>query len=324
MALFSEFAQLHDKKVMRAIRASDLTHQQKKAALHAINIIKEKRDGKVKGRTCADGRKQRGLYTKEETASPTISNDSLFAIILLSAAERRKMTSWDVEGAYLLADMGEFVLLKFVGTSVDILCKVEPKYEDFVAYENGKKVLYLQLLKALYGTLRAALLWYELYVSKLQGLGFKLNPYDLCVANKMIQGKQCTIGWYVDDNVATHVDQSVLDDLKESVREHVGAITHTDGDTHDFLGMTITMNDDGTVSIKMDKFVQDCIDAFPEHVKKGCSTPATNHLFTIDPTSPKLSKAKADQFRSIVMKIMLIYFLLFAQFVVESLCKKVV
>ena len=304
MALFREFAQLHDKKVMKAVKASDLTRDQRKAALHAINVIKEKRDGKIKGRTCADGRKQRGLYTKEETASPTISNDSMFALLALSAAERRKIVTWDVEGAYLLADQDDYVLLKFTGESVDIMCQVDPKYKDFVCYENGRKVLYLQLLKALYGTLKAALLWYELYVSKLQGMGFVLNPYDLCVANKVINEKQCTVGWYVDDNFATHDEQSVLDELLNEVEEKVGAITSTKGNVHDFLGMNITFNQDGTFTVRMDSFTQECIDEFPDEIKDSCTTPATKFLFNVDHKSPPLNKERADLFRSIVMKIM--------------------
>ena len=59
MALFKKFAQLHDKRVFKAIRASDLSREQKRNALHAINLIKEKRNGILKGRTVADGRKQR-------------------------------------------------------------------------------------------------------------------------------------------------------------------------------------------------------------------------------------------------------------------------
>ena len=60
MALFEEFAQLHDKSVFRAIKASGLISEQKRDALRAIDLIKEKRDGRLKGRTCADGREKRG------------------------------------------------------------------------------------------------------------------------------------------------------------------------------------------------------------------------------------------------------------------------
>jgi hypothetical protein len=37
--------------------------------IRAVNLIKEKRSGKLKGRTCADGRCQRAHYTREETPS---------------------------------------------------------------------------------------------------------------------------------------------------------------------------------------------------------------------------------------------------------------
>jgi hypothetical protein len=46
--------------------------------------------------------------------------------------------------------MEEFVLLKLVGEAVKIMCQVNPKYENFVVIENGKKVHYLQLLKAFF------------------------------------------------------------------------------------------------------------------------------------------------------------------------------
>ena len=61
-----------------------------------------------------------------------------------------------------------------------------------------KIVLYLSVLWALYGCIKSALQWYILYKSTLEKEGFVLNPYDICVANKVIDGKQCTIAWYVD------------------------------------------------------------------------------------------------------------------------------
>jgi hypothetical protein len=66
-------------------------------------------------------------------------------------------------------------------------------------YERGKPVIYVILRKALYGTLQAALLFWENISSQMQEWGFEINPYDLCVANKTIDQKQCTIMWHVDD-----------------------------------------------------------------------------------------------------------------------------
>ena len=50
-----------------------LTKEQKSKALRAINLIKEKRDGKIKGRCCSDGSGQRKYVPREEASSPTIT-----------------------------------------------------------------------------------------------------------------------------------------------------------------------------------------------------------------------------------------------------------
>ena len=87
----------------------------------------------------ADGRSQRSLYTKEETASPTVSNDALMLSIMIDAKEGRDVATADVAGAYLHADLEDFTLLKVEGQSVDIMCDVSEKYIPFVTYEKGKK-----------------------------------------------------------------------------------------------------------------------------------------------------------------------------------------
>ncbi len=109
-ALFSEFCQLDDKTVFEPMDASKLTQAQKKAALRAINLIKEKRNGSLKGRTCADGSVQRTMYTKEETAT-MVSTDALMLSLLIDAQEQHDVATADVVGAYLNAEMLDFVLL---------------------------------------------------------------------------------------------------------------------------------------------------------------------------------------------------------------------
>ena len=84
-------------------------------------------------------------------------------------------------------------LLKIVGTDVEMFCELDPKLKEFVTKERGKKVLYVQLDKALYGCIRSALLWWEMYSSTLKDMGFELSEYDQYVANATIDGRQCTI-----------------------------------------------------------------------------------------------------------------------------------
>ena len=76
----------------------------------------------------------------------------------------------------------------------------------------------MQLMKALYGCINSALLWYKPFTGELMEMGFKLNPYDKCVASKMIDGKQCTIAWWVDDNCLTHLSAKLLDRIIKRIK----------------------------------------------------------------------------------------------------------
>ena len=69
------------------------------------------------------------------------------------------------------------------------MCDINPEYKNYVRYENGVKVLYLRVLRAIYGCIESALQWYVLYKTTLEKEGFKLNPYNLCIANKDINEK---------------------------------------------------------------------------------------------------------------------------------------
>jgi len=120
--LFSEFCQLDDKTVFDPMDAKLLSKEQKAAALHAINLIKEKRSGVLKGQTCADGSRQRMMYTKEETTLPTISTDALMLSLIIDAFEQFNVATADVVGAYLNAEMLDFILLHLTGETVDIMC----------------------------------------------------------------------------------------------------------------------------------------------------------------------------------------------------------
>lgn len=64
-ALLKEYTQLIDKQVFRPRFVNELTSKQKSEALNLITMVKQKRCGTIKGRACADGRKQRRYITKE-------------------------------------------------------------------------------------------------------------------------------------------------------------------------------------------------------------------------------------------------------------------
>jgi hypothetical protein len=86
-AVRKEMQQIHDRKVMAVTKASELTHEQKKQALAYLMFLKRKRCGKIKGRGCADGRKQRLYMTKEDAASPTVATKAVFLTAVIDARE---------------------------------------------------------------------------------------------------------------------------------------------------------------------------------------------------------------------------------------------
>ena len=63
--------------------------------------------------------------------------------------------------------------------------------------------------KALYGMMLSSFLFYKHFCKDLESIGFVLNPYDNCVANRSINGHQQTVTWYVDDMKASHISPEV-------------------------------------------------------------------------------------------------------------------
>ena len=161
-----------------------------------INILEEKpnrghipENPVTKGRSVYNGWVQNGIYTKEETASPTVSQDAFFLTSIIDTVEGWKVAVTDIKGAYLNAKMKDEVYMKIIGKEVNLFWKICPDLEQYTTYEGKKKILYVQLDKALYGCVQSALLWYELYSTSLKDMGLIINSYDMCVANSIIEKK---------------------------------------------------------------------------------------------------------------------------------------
>jgi hypothetical protein len=88
------------------------------------------------------------------------------------------------------------------------MVKVAPNlYSKYITVDKkGTAILYFKMQKAVYDLLRSALLFYKKLVGELENLGFKLNPYDPCVANMTVNRTQMTVCWHVDDLKVSHID----------------------------------------------------------------------------------------------------------------------
>jgi hypothetical protein len=62
----------------------------------------------------------------------TEANDALMYSIIIDTKVRRDVATADVVGAYLNADMEDFILMKLSGEAVGIMVQVNKDYESFV------------------------------------------------------------------------------------------------------------------------------------------------------------------------------------------------
>jgi hypothetical protein len=120
-AIIVELEQLLYRKVMDGCKAGDLSKEQKKAALKYLMFLKQKCCGKIKGRGCANGRKQRLYKTKKESSSPTVSIKALFLTCMIDALEDWYVVTCDIPRAFMHANIDELIHIKLEGELVDLL-----------------------------------------------------------------------------------------------------------------------------------------------------------------------------------------------------------
>ena len=310
-AVKKEMKQLHDRRVLKPVHRKNLSREQIGMALSYLMFLKEKRDGTVKGRGCADGRKQRKYTTKSDSTSPTVTTEAVLMTSVIEAHERRDVATVDIPGAFMHADADREVHVRLTGRMAELLAMCDPDmYDTYVIEERGQPVMYARLEKALYGTLRAALLFFLLLSRKLMEWGFVVNPYDWCVVNKIIQGSQCTIIWHVDDLKISHKCAKVVDDIIRQLQDEFGGqapLTVHRGKEHIYLGMGLDFREEGKVKIDMSKYIQDMLGELDPWYDGTAVTPASANLFTVRQEAEKLAPADCEQFHRAVAQCLFLW-----------------
>ena len=202
---------------------------------------------------------------------------------MIDAHELQKIAILDIANAFLHAENDEKIIMFLGGRLAEMMVQVDPAmYRKYMTYSpNGQAMLYVRLSKALYGMLRAALLFYKRWRSDLENMGFEVNPYDPCVANKMVNGHQMTICWHVDDLKVSHKEESTVTALAMKLSELYGSkTTICCGKVHKYLGMDIDWaTDPGTMIVSMIKYLYKIIEEFLEIIKGTRSSPAGASLY---------------------------------------------
>jgi hypothetical protein len=317
-AMNGEMKQLHLRDSFEPVHHRDLTKEEKTQILESHMFLKEKRDGEIKGRQVAGGNKQRDFISKEESSSPTVANESVILTSIVDAEERRDTAVIDIPNAFIqtrVEKKEDQTIMRITGELVDSLLEIAPGVYDDYVYLNkkGVKVVIVRCKNAIYGTMVASLMYYRKFRTSLEEIGFEFNPYDACVANKMINGKQMTICFHVDDCKLSHVCSKVVDRMIEWLKEGyeviwedgTGKMKVSRGKVHKYLGMTLDYSVDGEVKITMFDYVEEILAAFAEAEPTSSGTKpsaAPENLFKIDEDCEKLGPRKAKIFHNLVAK----------------------
>ena len=285
-ATTKELQSIHDFGTYEPQDAKLLSREERFRALSALMFIVEKRNGDIKARKVAVGSKQRTFpgYSKSEWASPTVSTDGVILTSTIEAHEERDVAVIDVPNAFLNANNNEKTLMLLKGKLAELMVQIDPKLyrKHIITSSKGEPMLYVKLSKALYGLLQSALLFYRKLRADLEVFGFVVNPYDPCVANKVINGSQMTVTWHVDDLKISHKDSGEVTKCIQYLQKIYGEkMTIHRGKVHDYLGMDLDFSSSRVLKIGMIKYIKKIHEEFPEEIKTAAATPAAEHLFDV-------------------------------------------
>jgi len=141
----SELGQLHDRTCFNPVLIHELSKDEKIKAQEGLMFLTEKRDGSGKGRLVYNGKPTRAWHDREDSASPTVSLESIFLTATIDAKEGRDVMTADIPNAFIQATMPaleegeERVFMKLTGILVDLLVECAPEiYGPYVGMENGR------------------------------------------------------------------------------------------------------------------------------------------------------------------------------------------
>ena len=133
-------------------------------------------------------------------------------------------------------------------------------------------------------------------------MGFHINPYDMCVYNKDINGKQCTIAGYVDDNKVSHVEQDVIYDVINKVEERFQGLTVTKGNMHTFFVMKVRYLNNRRVAINIKEYISEAVQEFGEDLYQVATQPSARWMCTLGKVR-EIQGKRLDTFHFVMMKL---------------------
>ena len=174
--------------------------------------------------------------------------ESILLTGTIDAKQGRDVMTADIPFAFVQTkidkrELGYRVIMKICGALANILLEIDHGvYSPYISYKGKSKVLYVKMNMALYGMMISSLLYYKKFRKDIESIRFHVNPYNPCVANRVINCKQHTITWHVDDLKSSLIDPKVNDQFLELIKkkhasDEISEVNVMHGNKHDYLAM---------------------------------------------------------------------------------------
>ena len=311
-----EIGNLTGNECFGEIDYSSLTQEMKDRALPILMFMIMKRNGDLKSRGVANGSLQRLYTNKDDCLLPTPDFYAFKYIIAVIAKEDRDCATVDLPGFFLQieADKDKQLILKLTRAVAILLVKAnKEKWRPHLQKENSKWVIYVSCDKAIYGTMNAALLADKKLAKLFLEWGFVMNPYDPCVWNKMVDGKQMTIMFHIDNLLMSHKHPHIVTLFIKKLEQQYAMrdpLTVTRGLIHEYLGMTfeLRVTVTGQVALSQYDYLKKFYNSLPDDFKvdyegnRYRNTPAPSGLFKVNEDSPLLDNASKETYHGITAR----------------------
>ena len=281
--------------------------------MNSLIFLTEKCDGTIKARACAYVSVQRHYITKQDATSPTVTTEGLPTTCVIEAKQGRDVMTLDIPNAFVqtsLPESNERIIMKFNGRLVGIMMEEFPHvYKQYVQMENKKKTLYVVMEKTFYGMMMSSLLFYQHIRKDLESIGFEVNPYNICVANRDVNGMQQTVTWHVDDVKVSHICAKANKKFYRWCKDKYGNnenghVKVSRGKIHEYLAMNLNYTKPSKVIVDMRHYIKELLKEYPYELNKNIEYPWNGKLFENDNDMEQLTNEHAEAFHAFVMKCM--------------------
>ena len=97
-----ELSQLHKRNRFTPVNVSTMTTAKKSKAVNSLLFLTKKRTGEVKGRMLYNSKPTREWLSKEGSASPTTSLESIYLTAVINAKENHDVMTADIPNVFIL------------------------------------------------------------------------------------------------------------------------------------------------------------------------------------------------------------------------------